>query len=823
MVIDYIYIEGYEQIISSINLNFGGPIKYNFENNRIKSYKNEYFIRNFYMEKNCIKQISAIIGKNSSGKTTILRIINMIFSHLPINFKYVLIYRTNKGKYYTTNIKDVKIDHKEMQKGDRDYIGSVKIIYFSSIFDKSNRMLDNYNLEDISSNTLLRDYVNTYYKSKIYNLGTGDKSFKLLEKIKRKDIDLIDEFRKSESMLRLKYFNKIGKLEKTSKFKSLFKSPVYINISYADDSIYKLDRLSKIGDYVKESKLDRDILTNLTEINNIIDEIIFSSNKYLNEIELKRKYKNEYLGMLIFEVFSNLLLEYDFDIASYTYMFLDLLYEKEYYEYDIEPIFFKIAEIIKYDYAHIKIDYNEYEHSIKNVQYEQNDSIANLQYLYNSNNKVIDLIEDMDLINCKYIAEGILERIEIIFNEDIDNINNLLNIDVEESEIEQKNSLCVIENIIKDEDIDSFNVINYIEHKGKNIESIVNNLRLIYMNILDNIEEDYYDGILEEQISNINYVNAQLVYIIEKLEMPYSNIIEDKKVENIPEFVINQMRDDLVFDLDSDVLTFILDIEDLASSKMKLINNNYVKADQHDILNLKAKWANEDVIEYISSFNNHNFESLNLIYDHEELSSGQNAYLDMMSRMLNLGEKLKWNRDIILMIDEGDVNLHPEVQVDFVNNLILFLVEFFKEKNIQVILTTNSPFIVSDIPHSNLIYLERNKEIKVKLKEIADVKTFGVNINELLINSFYMTKGIIGTFAQSRIDYIIEYLINGKQNKEKSIFIRKNIELIGDYLLHTKLKEMYINKYGMDEQEVYREINYYKKILSELEGKLKDD
>jgi hypothetical protein len=311
--------------------------------------------------------------------------------------------------------------------------------------------------------------------------------------------------------------------------------------------------------------------------------------------------------------------------------------------------------------------------------------------------------------------------------------------------------------------------------------------------------------------------------IIEKSKKEYFNIIEDIKIEEMPEFIVNEMREDLMLDSDNDVLTFILEIEYLIRKKMKLIDNNYIKVDQHDILNLKSQWASEDIIEFIDLFYKYNFESFYLIYDHEELSSGQNAYLDMMSRILNLRKRLKRTKNIILMIDEGDVNLHPEVQVDFVNNLILFLDEFFKEKNIQVILTTNSPFIVSDIPHSNLIYLERNKEIKVKLKEIADVKTFGVNINELLINSFYMTKGIIGTFAQSRIDYIIECLMNGKQNSEESIFIRKNIELIGDYLLHTKLKEMYINKYGIDEQEIYREINYYKKILSELEGKLKDD
>jgi ABC-type Na+ transport system, ATPase component len=511
MIIDYIYIEGYEQIISSINLNFGGPIKYRYENNTIKSYKNEYFIRDFYMEKNCIKQISAIIGKNSSGKTTILRIINMIFSHLQTDFKYVLIYRNDYGKYYITNIKGVKIGFslKEIKKSKRNYIENVKIIYFSSIFDKSNRMLENYRLEDISSNTLLRNYVNDYFKNQIDYLGISDKSDELLEKIKRKNIDVINEFRKSESMLRLKYFNEIGKLTERSKFKSLFKSPIYINISYADDSVYKLDKFTEIRNYLGESELEKEILTNLTEINNIIDEIIFSSNEFLDESELKRKYKNEFLGMLIFEFFSILLLKYDFDIVTYTSMFLDLLYKKEDYEYDVEEVFLKLTEKIKYHYTDIQVDYNDDEYTISDLKYEQNDSIEKLQYVYNKNDQFIYSAENMDSSICNYIISEILEKMESIEDEEIYRINNLLNI--EETEIEQKNDLGLIGNIVKDTEIDKFNTINYLKDKGKNIDYIITNLKLIYKDLLNEIEEDYYEEILEEHIDRINYINSQLL------------------------------------------------------------------------------------------------------------------------------------------------------------------------------------------------------------------------------------------------------------------------------------------------------------------------
>lgn len=835
MIIDYIYIEKYGEIVKDINLNFGGPIHYECKNNIVDGSKNKLFIDEFYMGKPCIEQISAIVGKNSSGKTSILRIINRLFSNLKLDFNYIIIYRNEHYTFYDSNMNKIKIKVKGSNKINYRKISDTKIIYFSSIFDKSNKFFWHNNLEDISNNSLLRDYVNSYYNNKIGSLEFNYNLEERLEKIKKKNTDIINDFRKSESLLKLGYFKEVNKLPNESKFKPLFESPQFINISYADDSIYKIDKFFKIELYVKEAQLNNKIYTNLIEIEGIVEEIIEHANEYLNQSELKRKYKNEFLGMLIFEFFSWLLLVYNVDILEYTNVFLDLLYKNEDDEYDIERVFYQLIEKVQNDeyillgayYSNYEIDNND-----NNIKIYNYDIVLNkFEFIYDGNNKIIELMEDYDLENNIDFIQDILEKIRSINEVDLQSMDNITDKFSEKNEVYRESISETIKEIFNTDHIMNNKEVSYSIDERNNSETILSNLQFIYENIICEFDdEDYNEQIdeekLEEYANKIEYINSTILDIIQKIRE--KNLECDVKEENIevkdiPEFVRGEVENDLKGELDSDVITFLSNICYLIEEKMKLIGNNDVIMDQYSILNLKANWNSDDVINFISLFEKYDFESFDLVYDHEELSSGQNAYLDMMSRMLNIRDRLILSNDIIMLIDEGDVNLHPEVQAKFINNVILFLNEFFSDKRIHVILTTNSPFIISDMPHTNIIYLEREQEIRVSSKKISNVKTFGTNINELLINSFYMENGLIGSFSQERINYIIDCLNEGKKNKKEASFIRKNIELIGDYLLRSKLKEMYINTYGIDEEEIYSEIRHYQKILLELEAKLKHD
>ena len=75
-----------------------------------------------------------------------------------------------------------------------------------------------------------------------------------------------------------------------------------------------------------------------------------------------------------------------------------------------------------------------------------------------------------------------------------------------------------------------------------------------------------------------------------------------------------------------------------------------------------------------------------------QLSSGQKAMLDMFSRFYSIAMKINklGDKNILILIDEGELYLHPQWQ----KSLLKDLLDFFKmiyDKDIQVILTSNSP------------------------------------------------------------------------------------------------------------------------------------
>lgn len=113
-------------------------------------------------------------------------------------------------------------------------------------------------------------------------------------------------------------------------------------------------------------------------------------------------------------------------------------------------------------------------------------------------------------------------------------------------------------------------------------------------------------------------------------------------------------------------------------------------------------------------------------------------------------------KNINIILDEIELYFHPEYQRKFVNSILL---EFRKTNldhisNINIIFSTHSPFILSDIPDTNILCLETGSPSNVSFSQ----KTFGANIHDLLANQFFLDNGFMGDFAKSTINKIIQYL-----------------------------------------------------------------
>ena len=128
--------------------------------------------------------------------------------------------------------------------------------------------------------------------------------------------------------------------------------------------------------------------------------------------------------------------------------------------------------------------------------------------------------------------------------------------------------------------------------------------------------------------------------------------------------------------------------------------------------------------------------------------------------------------NILLLIDEVDLYLHPEWQRQILNDLLNAIKEAFPKNFVQVIITSHSPIILSDIPRGNSIFLQC-QDGKI-VQEKHEIQTFGANIYSLYKDAFFIKDGLaMGSFARETINSWIEEIKTGKQNVNCTPFVRQ--------------------------------------------------
>ena len=217
---------------------------------------------------------------------------------------------------------------------------------------------------------------------------------------------------------------------------------------------------------------------------------------------------------------------------------------------------------------------------------------------------------------------------------------------------------------------------------------------------------------------------------------------------------------------------------------------------------------------FIKNYRKIAFKADILSFDFEPYpSNGEYNFLLTFARIFHCLEDLE-NKNILLVIDEGDLTLHPQWQKNYINLLISFLKNNFKHLNFHIILTTHSPFLLSDISKKNIIFLDTYKKDEDDNQKEGNCKvvdgtnqTFGANIHTLLTDSFFMEGGLMGEFAKQKINEIIKNLKDKEYTytKKEKTNVLLTIESIGEPFLKSKLLDMYnrrfIDDYKIREQK----------------------
>lgn len=322
---------------------------------------------------------------------------------------------------------------------------------------------------------------------------------------------------------------------------------------------------------------------------------------------------------------------------------------------------------------------------------------------------------------------------------------------------EEKN-FGIVYNKFKDSHVDIINIL-FSKYKIGKIKKID-----FYSNLdTYSFEQKVYLYILKKLVS--------IAYRYKKYEKYFDKI--DKNFRNLDNYVIALYEDDshIVYKL-KQAINF-LRFESIIEKKEdgQIVN---IEELSNKIENIKREHKEEKLT--INELVPPSFFNIDIILDNgnedkginfNSLSSGEkqkiysvNSILYHINNINSVDKSLLQYKRVNIILDEIELYFHPELQ----RNYLSYLLHVISKANtnnilaINVLFVTHSPFILSDIPDSKILFLDKDsKDINSKtVPSTKKIKTFGANIHELLINGFFMNNSI-GEFALKEIKTIVNF------------------------------------------------------------------
>ena len=211
--------------------------------------------------------------------------------------------------------------------------------------------------------------------------------------------------------------------------------------------------------------------------------------------------------------------------------------------------------------------------------------------------------------------------------------------------------------------------------------------------------------------------------------------------------------------------------------------------------------------------------------DFETLSSGEKQLTYAVSLLLyhlnNIDSVAEDNnrqrilyKHVNIILEEVELYFHPELQKRLVKYIIdgIGQLDFISIQGINIIMVTHSPFVLSDIPASNILALDENG------LPCEGIRSFGSNIHDMLKDSFFLKSGWIGDFAKDYIHSLIRDLEKEDLTIEERLKLHRGIMRIDEPVMRTLLLDKYREKYPNNpNNSVSQRIEELQKELAELQ------
>jgi hypothetical protein len=407
-------------------------------------------------------------------------------------------------------------------------------------------------------------------------------------------------------------------------------------------------------------------------------------------------------------------------------------------------------------------------------------------------------------------------------------------------------------------------------------------------NILNRYNDDYFNKLhfnLKSETQELfsgknkweNVLNVHLIFSLQKvldLTNPIYNIyFEKKKLEEYEDKIKTIFT---TFSLEKNVTNLKGNIEKIINEKAYIENlsKNVYKIILNDIVLLfhvyiklrdayKSNYPNHllsleeasdflenylilrdktDVEDYTTFFMPNKIDYMKNDEDFY-FSTGQSSFLRLFTSInqiknrlvkeltVEAGYKKDEKKLVLLLLDEPNNAMHPNMQREFISNLVDYLNSpMFDNFEFQVFITTHSPIITGDLTSNHVIRLKKeNGDIRVD--KGTENKTFAQNIYTLYKDSFYMKDGLIGKYAEKIIGDVQTSLEKEDNSSENLNDIIKNeytledmehiIEEIGEPIIRKHFENMLEEKIrDCDSEKCLKEIIESSKINPEKKERL---
>jgi ABC-type multidrug transport system ATPase subunit len=293
----------------------------------------------------------------------------------------------------------------------------------------------------------------------------------------------------------------------------------------------------------------------------------------------------------------------------------------------------------------------------------------------------------------------------------------------------------------------------------------------------------------------------KLFFEVFKIKQPYSIKIDYKKEDlekikfsNTPNGDPSRLVDASVPEKIDKILEFLI----------KIYNNLIIESDDY-----------KRFFTLVSSVNLE--EEFQLTFQTEEnktikLSAGEKTILFYLERIDFMLSQFK-SKSNILLFDEIELYLHPNWQKRILKIILDFIQENRLMENLHIIIASHSPFILSDLPKENVIFLEKGEQVY----PFENRQTFGANIHTLLSHGFFMKDGLMGEFAKGKINQVYNFITQKDTNFVKTKEEAQNIiNLIGEPLIKKQLQKLFDETFNKSILTLDDEIALLEKKLNAL-------